>query len=165
MSLIQLQKYFTAFGDVFQEEAGIGIGYTRKSVEVTGTEGEVLQIGRFIGMESVSAKTGTILKTIEEIKEAKVLGIYAGNDAYQNMISENPTYNHNVTEFKADTLTQKVVVINRGQIGVARGGNEGTSRYDSGLKFPAGTSLADKEIVWAKLEDAGFKVLRQVSVQ
>jgi len=162
MAILQLQKYFPRFGDVFQHEAGTPIGYTRKTVSVTGTAGAKLFIGDFLVLDSITATTATIPADIEAIKAAPVLGIYAGNDAHQNMNTDNPTYNHNVTEFNTDTLTQDVVVVYRGMIGVARGGSKGTSRYDSGLRFPASTSKSDMQAVWDKLEEQGIHVLRQV---
>lgn len=161
-SIMQLQKDFTRYGDVFQHEAGSPIGYVRKSIDVTGVAGGKLFIGDFLVLASPTATTGTIPADIDAIKAAPYLGIYGGNDAYRNMNTDNPTYNHNVTEFEADTLTQKVVVIHRGMVGVARGGAKGTTRYDSGLKFPAGTSKADMQAVWDKLEEQGIHVLRQV---
>lgn len=162
MAIMQLQKYFPRFGDVFQHEDGVPIGFTRKTLEVTGTAGKKLFIGDFIVMESKTAKVGTIPADIEAIKSAKWLGIYAGNDAHQNMNTDNPTYNHNVTEFEAKTLKQNVVVVYRGRMGVARGGAEGTTRYDSGLRFPKGTSKVDMQAVWDKLEEQDIHVLRQV---
>lgn len=162
MAIMQLQKYFPRFGDVFQHEDGTPIGFTRKTVEVTGTAGTKLYIGDFIVLASKTAKVGTIPADIDAIKSAPWLGIYAGNDAYKNMNTDNPTYNNNVTEFEADTLTQDAVVVYRGRMGVARGGSEGTSRYDSGLRFPANTSRADMQVVWDKLEEQDIHVLRQV---
>mgnify|MGYP001580326797 CR=1 FL=1 len=160
--LFELQKYFPKFGDVFQHEDGVTIGYTRQELEVTGEAGGKLYIGDFIVMESPASRTGTIPKTIQEIKDAKWLGIYAGNDPYHQMNTKNPTYNQNVSYFNADTLTQKIIVISRGRIGVAEGGSAGTTKHDSGLRFPATTSKADKQAVWDKLIEQGFKVLRQV---
>lgn len=162
MSIMQLQKYFPRFGDVFQHEDGIPIGFTRKTLEITGTAGKKLYIGDFIVMASKTAKTGTIPADIDAIKNAPYLGIYAGNDAHQNVNTDNPTYNHNVTEFEADTLTQDIVVVYRGRIGVARGGSEGTTRFDSGLRFPKATAKADMQAVWDKLEEQDIHVLRQV---
>lgn len=160
--MFQLQKEFTRYGDVFQHELGSPIGYVRKTVEVTGVAGTELQIGDFIVLADATATTGTIPADIAAIKAAPFLGIYGGNDAYRNMNTDNPTYNHSVTQFATDTLTQKVVVIHRGIVGVARGGAKGTTRYGSGLKFPAGTSKADMQEVWDKLEVQGIHVLRQV---
>lgn len=160
--ILQLQKYFPRFGDVFQHEDGVPIGFTRKTLDVTGVAGTKLFIGDFIVMASKTAKTGTIPTTIDEIKSAPYLGIYAGNDPYLNVNTDNPTYNHNVTEFEADTLDQKIVVVYRGRMGVARGGSKGTTRYDSGLRFPTATSKTDMQAVWDKLEEQDIHVLRQV---
>lgn len=162
MSMIQLQQYFTRYGDVFQHEAGVTIGFTRKTLEVTGVAGTKLEIGDFIVMDSPTAKTGTIPADIAAIKAAPYLGIYAGNDAHQNVNTDNPTYNHSVTEFNTGTETQKIVVVYRGMIGVSRGGIKGTHRGDSGLKYPVGTTKADREAVQDKLELQNIHVLRQV---
>lgn len=157
-----LQEDFPRFGDVFQHELGVTIGYTRETVEVTGTAGAKLYIGDLLVMSSITADTATIPADIAAIKAAPVLAVYAGNDAYLNVNTDDPTYNHNVTEFEASTLTQKVVVINRGPVGVAGGGAKGGSKYFTGLKFPTGTSLADIKAVHDKLHAQGFKILRQV---
>ena len=162
MAIMQLQKYFPRFGDVFQHEDGIPIGFTRKTLEITGVAGTKLYIGDFIVMASKTAKVGTVPADIDAIKSAPYLGIYAGNDAHQNMNTDNPTYNHNVTEFNTGTEKQDIVVVYRGRIGVARGGAEGTTRYDSGLRFPKGTVKTDMQAVWDKLEEQDIHVLRQV---
>lgn len=159
---IILQEDFPRFGDVFQHEVGATIGYTRETVKVTGTAGKKLYIGDLLVMQSLTDDTATIPADIAEIKAAPILAVYAGNDAYLNVNTDNPTYNHNVTEFEADTLEQKVVVINRGIIGVAGGGAAGGSKHFSGLKFPAATSSADITAVHKKLREQGFKILRQV---
>lgn len=162
MAMMQLQGYFPRFSDVFQAEDGVMIGFTRKTLKVTGTVGKKLFIGDFIVMDSKTATTGTIPATVEDIKAAKWLGIYAGNDPIQNVNTDNPTYNSNVTHFEADTLEQEVVVVYRGRIGVAQGGSEGTTRYDSGLRFPRATARTDRQVIWDKLEDQDIHVLRQV---
>lgn len=162
MTIMTLQKYFPRFGDVFQHEDGVPIGFTRKTIKVTGVAGQKLHIGDFIVMDSKTAKTGTIPADIAAIKAAAWLGVYGGNDPIQNVNTDNPTYNSNVTEFAADTLEQDVVVVYRGRIGVACGGSEGTTRYDSGLRFPAATAITDRQAVWDKLEEQDIHVLRQV---
>lgn len=162
MEILKFQKVFPTFGDVFQHEIGAVIGYTRETVKVTGTAGQKLVIGDLLVMDSHTAKVATIPADIAAMKGAAVLGVYAGNEAYQNMNTDNPTYNHNVTEFVAGRLTQDVVVIHRGPIGVAGGGKAGTTKHFTGLKFPADTVRADIEAVHDKLRLQGFKILRQV---
>ncbi|UJE34827.1 virion structural protein [Acinetobacter phage vB_AbaM_P1] len=162
MEKLEFQKRFPMFSEVFQDEHGVLIGYTRQTVKVTGTAGKKLQIGDFLVMDSVADEVATIPADIAAIKAAPVLAIYAGNEAYQNMNTDNSSYNHNVTEFLADRLEQEVVVINRGPIGLSWGGPVGTTKHFSGLKFPAGTSKADIKEVHAKLTNQGFKILRQV---
>lgn len=162
MENLQFQKYFPIFSEVFQDEHGVLIGYTRQTVKVTGTAGQQLLIGDFLVMDSVAAGTATIPADIDAIKAAPVLAIYAGNEAYQNMNTDNPSYNHNVTDLVAGRLEQEVVVINRGPIGLSWGGPKGTTKHFSGLKFPAGTSKADIKAVHDKLTNQGFKILRQV---
>lgn len=157
------QVVFPRFGDVFQHEVGATIGYVRSKVNVTGTAGQKLVIGDFLVMEKHSSKVATIPADLAAIKGAAVLGIYAGADIIQNINTEDPSYNHNVTEFTDATLTQEVVVIHRGPIGISEGGPVGTTKAFSGLKFPKGTAKADREEVHAKLIDQGFKILRQVS--
>lgn len=162
MENLVLQKRFPEFGEVFQDEHGTLIGYTRQTVEVTGTAGQQLLIGDLLVMQTVADTTATIPADIAAIKAAPILAVYAGNEAYQNMNTDNPTYNHNVTDFTADRLKQEVVVINRGPIGLTWGGPKGTTKYFTGLKFPAGTSKADIAAVHKKLTIQGFKILRQV---
>lgn len=162
MEKLQFQKYFPILSDLIQDEHGALIGYSRSSVKVTGTAGQQLLIGDFLVMDSVSAETATIPADIEAIKAAKVLAVYIGNEAYQNMNTDKMSYNHNVTDFVPEHLTQEVVVINRGPIGLSWGGPKGTTKHFSGLKFPAGTSKADIKAVHNKLIDQGFKILRQV---
>jgi len=157
-----LQEYFPNFGDVFQSEAGVEIGFTRKTLEVEGEVGQKLYIGDFIVMESKTATKGKIPETLDEIKDAKWLGIYAGNDAYLNMNTNDPTFNHNVTTFGATTKTQDIVVVYRGRIGVAEGGQPNTTKSFSGLKFPQGTTKADKRVIWDKLEMQDIHVIKQV---
>ena len=163
MEKIEFQKRFPTYGDVFQDEHGVITGYTRKTVEVTGTAGQQLLIGDFIVLASAVAETGTIPADIAAIKAAPTLAIYAGNEAYQNMNTDNPSYNHNVTDFVAGRLKQKVVVVYRGMTNVAGGSVKGTTKWFTGLKFPAGTSKADIKAVHNKLELQGIHILRQVS--
>lgn len=156
------QVYFPRYHDVFQHEDGVIIGYTRKTLKVTGTAGKKLFIGDFIVMASATADEGTIPTTLQEIIDAPYLGIYGGNDPYKNVNTDDPTYNHNVTTFGESTLTQEIVVVYRGRVGVARGGSAGTTRHESGLRYPANTSTPNRKIVEKKLEEQGIHVLRQV---
>lgn len=161
-----LHNQFPQFGEVFQSELGTPIGYTRKTVSVTGTAGQKLYIGDILidngdGTVTIPANIAAITTAISG---GKTLAIYAGNDAHQNVNTANPTYNHNVTDFYTGALTQKVVVVYRGIIGVARGGviDATDGRANAGLRFPTSTTTAQMKTVREQLEKQGIHVLRQV---
>lgn len=161
MALFELQRDFPIFSDLVQNETSIQIAHCRKYANVTGTAGQVLYIGDIL----IDNRDGTLAipADIAAILAAEHLAIYIGNDPFNNQITGVKTYNPNYTEFKAGLLTQRVDVIWRGQCGLSRGGIVGTSRGDSGLRFPVGTTPAQMKQVWDKLTvDNGLTILRQV---
>lgn len=153
--LFSLQAQYPAWRDVFVEEHATHIGYVRKTVSVTGTAGQKILIGTILidnddGTVTIPANAAAIATAVTD---GKKFAIYAGNDVIQN-INIHPTTNKNVTEFFSDLLTQDVVVVYRGIIGVGK----------RGLRFPANTAANDIKAVHKQLEEQGIHVLRQVGI-
>lgn len=162
MSTYFIKQDFPRLGDLIQGETSLSIASCRKQGTVTGTVGKTLYIGDIL-IDNLDG-TFTIPADIAAIVDpAKRLALYIGNDPIQNVDTNNPTYNSNITTFASDTLTQNVVVAWRGQLGLARGGVVGTSRGESGIRFPVGTTAPQMKTVWDKLTVVnGFTILRQV---
>lgn len=157
----ELRQDFPRLGDLVQSESTITIGHCRKYGTVTGTAGQKLYIGDIL----VDNRDGsfTIPADIAAILAAEHLALYIGNDPVNTQMNTDPSYNPNITEFKTGALDQKIAVLWRGQIGVARGGVVGTSRGDSGIRFPVGTTPVQMKQVWDKLTvDNNMTILRQV---
>jgi len=138
----------TEFSDVFQTEAGTTIGYVRKNISVTGTAGVTLEIGHILqdngdGTATIPATTASITNPV----------IYCGDDPYKQQADGKRDWNSNTTEFTADNLTQDVVVVYRGRVGV------GTSY----LVFPADVTPTTRAAVYKALDDKGFKIIRQIA--
>ena len=162
MSTFIFQRDFPRLGDLVQAETSISIASCRKYGSVTGTVGKELLIGDIL-IDNLDG-TFTIPANIAAIVDpAKRLALYIGNDPINNVNTQNPTFNPNITTFAADTLTQQISVLWRGQVGVSRGGEIGTSRGESGIRFPVGTTPAQMKTVWGKLTTVNnMTILRQV---
>lgn len=152
MALLDLDAQFglghTEFSDVFQTEAGTTIGYVRKNGSLTGTAGTTIQIGTILqdnddGTFTIPATTAAITNPV----------IYCGDDPYRQQGAGKRDWNPNTTVFTADNLTQDVVVVYRGRVGVGK----------SYLVFPADANATTKQAVYKLLDDKGFKVIRQVA--
>ena len=152
MATLDLNALFnlghTEFSDVFQTEAGTTIGYVRKNITVTGTAGTTLQIGHILqdngdGTATIPATTASITNPV----------IYCGDDPYKQQADGKRDWNSNTTVFTADNLTQDVVVVYRGRVGV------GTSY----LVFPADGTPTTRAAVHKALDDKGFKIIRQIA--
>lgn len=138
----------TEFSDVFQTEAGTTIGYVRKEVELTATAGTKVEIGTILedngdGTVSIPATTAGITNPV----------IYCGDDPYRQQAKGVRDWNPNTTVFSADNLTQNVVVVYRGRVGVGK----------SYLVFPADATAETKQAVYDLLDAKGFKIIRQVA--
>lgn len=139
---------FTEFSDVFQTEAGTTIGYVRKNVALTATAGTTIEIGTILqdngdGTASIPATTAGITNPV----------IYCGDDPYRQQAAGKRDFNPNTTVFTADNLTQDVVVVYRGRVGVGK----------SYLVFPADATEATRQAVYDLLDEKGFKIIRQVA--
>lgn len=139
---------FTEFSDVFQTEAGTTIGYVRKNVALTATAGTTIEIGTILqdngdGTASIPATTAGITNPV----------IYCGDDPYRQQAAGKRDFNPNTTVFTADNLTQDVVVVYRGRVGVGK----------SYLVFPADANEATRQAVYDLLDEKGFKIIRQVA--
>lgn len=138
----------TQFSDVFQTEAGTTIGYARKEVALTATAGTTIEIGTILqdngdGTVSIPATTAGITNPV----------IFCGDDPYRQQAKGVRDFNPNTAVFTADNLTQNVVVVYRGRVGV------GTSY----LVFPADVAPATRQAVYDLLDAKNFKIIRQVA--
>lgn len=152
MALLDLNALYgldhTEFSDVFQTEAGTTIGYVRKNVSLTGTAGTTIEIGTILqdngdGTASIPATTASITDPV----------IYCGDDPYRQQGAGKRDWNPNTTVFTADNLTQNVVVVYRGRVGVGK----------SYLVFPTDATATTKQAVYDLLDAKGFKIIRQVA--
>lgn len=152
MAYLDLNTQFglghTEFSDVFQTEAGTTIGYTRKNLALTATAGTTIEIGTIL--EDNGDGTASIPETTAEITNPV---IYCGDDPYRQQAAGKRDWNPNTTVFTADNLTQDVVVVYRGRVGVGK----------AYLVFPSDAATATKQAVYDLLDAKGFKIIRQVA--
>lgn len=152
MAYLDLNTQFglghTEFSDVFQTEAGTTIGYTRKNLALTATAGTTIEIGTIL--EDNGDGTASIPATTAEITNPV---IYSGDDPYRQQAAGKRDWNPNTTVFTADNLTQDVVVVYRGRVGVGK----------AYLVFPSDAATGTKQAVYDLLDAKGFKIIRQVA--
>lgn len=152
MAYLDLNTQFglghTEFSDVFQTEAGTTIGYTRKNLALTATAGTTIEIGTIL--QDNGDGTASIPATTAEITDPV---IYCGDDPYRQQAAGKRDWNPNTTVFTADNLTQDVVVVYRGRVGVGK----------AYLVFPSDATATTKQAVYDLLDAKGFKIIRQVA--
>lgn len=146
------QSKFTTWDEVFQSENGQHVGWARETVQITGTAGVTLQIGTLLVLAD-DRKSATIPADFAAITAAPAgqVAIFAGKDLKFNV---STGFNADIVTFTASTLTQNATVVVDGRNGGAIG--------DAEIKFPAGTTSVQKQVVLNRLKiENGFKVLLQ----
>lgn len=145
------QSKYTTWDEVFQSENGQHIGWARETVDITGTAG-VIQIGTLVVL-SADRKTATVPAAIADLTGAAEgrIAIFAGKDLKFDV---STGFNADILVLAAGALTQEGTVVVDGRAGGAIG--------DAEIKFPAGTTAAQKQEIFTRLKaENGFKVLRQ----
>ena len=146
------QSRFTTWDEVFQSENGQHVGWARETVQITGTDGVTLQIGTLLVLsdDRESAVIPADYAALTNAPEGKIV-IFGGRDLVFNV---STGFNADIIEFKTGHLTQKGTVV--------ADGRNGGSIGDAELKFPDGTTSAQKKVILARLKaENGFKVLLQ----
>lgn len=146
------QTRFTTWDEVFQSENGQQVGWARETVEITATTAGIVEIGTLVVL-SADRKTGTIPATFADLSGATAgnIAIFAGKDLKSDV---STGFNADILDIKAGALTQTGTVVVDARSGGAIG--------DAEIKFPAGTTSAQKAEIFTRLKaENGFKVLRQ----
>lgn len=144
---------YNRFSDVFQSEVGQEVGWARETVNITGTDGVVLEIGTLVilGADNTTATIPANQAALVAAGAGK-LAIVAGKALKCDL---STGYNPNVVAFTSSTLTQPVTVVYRGQGGGSIGKAE--------IIFPSDSdTLAEKNAIFLRLNtENGFKLLNQ----
>lgn len=143
---------YNRFSDVFQGEVDQTVGWARETVNITATPGTVLEIGKLVVLNA-ALTTGTIPANQIALAAAAAgkIAIVAGKSLKCDL---STGFNPNVIVFTADTLTQAVTVVYRGQGGGSIG--------NANLIYPSDSTGSDKAAIETRLTvENGFKVLKQ----
>ena len=151
MALVDtLHPYYNLPSDVFIRAQDELIGYTRKTVSLTATAGTVVQIGTVLVDNDDG--TASIPANAAALAAATKVCIFLGRD----IVKTNYTLGnqqHNIAKFDAANLTQDIVVVWRGAVGVGK----------VNLILPSGFTNTQKNALYKLMEQVnGFKMLRQV---
>lgn len=144
---------YNRFSDVFQSENGQEVGWARETVNITGTDGVVLQIGTLVilGADNTTATIPANHAALVAAGEGKI-AIVAGKALKCDL---STGFNPNVVKFTSTTLTQPVTVVYRGHAAGSIGKTQ--------LIFPSDSdTLAEKNAIYLRLNvENGFKLLNQ----
>lgn len=143
---------FTTWDEVFQSENGQQVGWARQKVTLSGAAG-TYQIGTLVvlGDDLKSATVPADFAALAAAGEGKI-AILGGKDLKGDA---STGFNRNIVILNAQNVQEtKAVVVFDGRAGGAIG--------DAEIKFPTGTTTANKATIFARLKaENGFKVLKQ----